>query len=61
MRSVFTVFSYTFKNAARKKGFIITTAVIMAIILVLCSLPRVLGAFTGGDIDSLTEGAFYTC
>ncbi len=61
MKRVFTVFGYTFKIAARKRGFIITTAVIMALVLILCSLPRLLSAVTGGDIDSLTEGAFYTC
>ena len=61
MRNIFTVFAYTFKIAAKKRAFIITTAVIMALILILCSVPRLLNAFTGGDVDSLTEGVFYTC
>lgn len=61
MKKILTVFSYTFKIAARKKAFIITTAVIIALILVLCSVPRLLNVFTGGDPDSLTEGVFYTC
>ncbi len=61
MRNIFTVFAYTFKIAARKKAFILTTVIIMALVLVLCSVPRLLNAFTGGDPDSLTEGAFYRC
>ncbi|MBE6599976.1 MAG: ABC transporter permease [Ruminococcaceae bacterium] len=61
MRNIFTVFAYTFKIAAKKRAFIITTAVIISLVLILCSVPRLLNAFTGGDVDSLTEGVFYTC
>ena len=61
MRDVFTVFGYTFKIAARKRGFIITTAVILIGVLLLCMVPRMLLAFTNGDPDSIVNGAFYTC
>lgn len=61
MKQIFTVFGYTFKVAARKKAFIISTAVIMAIILVVCSIPAMMLLVSGGDPDSLNEGVFYTC
>ena len=61
MKNIFTVFSYTFKIAAKKRAFIITTAVIMAIVLALCFVPQILNAFTGGNPDSITDGVFYTC
>ncbi len=61
MRNIFTVFAYTFKIAARKRAFIMTTVIIMALILILCTVPRILNVITGDDPDSLTEGVFYTC
>ena len=61
MKQIFTVFGYTFKIAARKKAFIISTAVIMAIILVICSIPAMMLLVSGGNPDSLNEGVFYTC
>lgn len=42
MRQILTVFSYTFKEGIRKKAFLISTGIIMAIILLLCFVPRVL-------------------
>ncbi|MBQ8388868.1 MAG: ABC transporter permease [Clostridia bacterium] len=61
MKSILTVFGYTFKIAARKRGFIITTAVILIGILLLCMVPRMLLGFTDGDPDSIVNGVFYTC
>lgn len=61
MRDIFTVFGYTLKIAARKRGFIITTAVILIGVLLLCMVPRFLLAFTDGDPDSIVNGLFYTC
>lgn len=60
MKQIFNVFTFTYKVNARKKAFIITTVIMLAAVLILCSLPRLLLAFTGGDIDRIT-GGFYTC
>ncbi len=61
MKQIFDVFLFTYKTGARKKGFIIITVIMLVAILLLCSAPRVLLALTGGDVDSLTDGVFYTC
>ncbi len=61
MKQIFDVFLFTYKTGARKKAFIITTIIMLAAILLLCSAPRLLLALTGGNLDSLTEGVFYTC
>ncbi len=61
MKQIFSVFAFTFKNGARQKTFIITTVIILAIILVACSVPRVLLSFTGGNIEDIVTGKFYTC
>ncbi len=61
MKQIFDIFAFTYKTGARKKAFIITTIVMLAAILILCSTPRLLLIFTGGDLDSLTDGVFYTC
>lgn len=61
MKQIFDVFAFTFRTGARKKAFIITTVVMLAAILVLCSVPQILIAFTGGNVDSIAEGTFYTC
>ncbi len=61
MKQILHVFAFTYKSGARKKAFIITTVVMLAAILILCSAPRVLMALTDGDVDSLTGGVFYTC
>ncbi|MBR2479542.1 MAG: ABC transporter permease [Clostridia bacterium] len=61
MKQILHVFAFTYKDGARKKAFIITTVVMLAAILILCSAPRVLMAITGGDVDSITDGVFYTC
>ena len=61
MKQIFSVFAFTFKNGARQKTFIITTVIILALILIACSVPRVLLAFTGGNIEDIVTGRFYTC
>lgn len=61
MKQIFSVFAFTFKNGARQKTFIITTVIILALILIACSVPRVLLAFTGGNIEDIVTGKFYTC
>lgn len=61
MKQIFSVFAFTFKNGARQKTFIISTVIILALILIACSVPRILLAFTGGNIDDIVTGKFYTC
>lgn len=61
MKQIFNVFAFTYAQGVKKKSFIIITAIILAVILILCTLPRLLLAFTDGNIDSLAEGYFYTC
>ncbi len=61
MKQIFDIFAFTYKTGARKKAFIITTIVMLTAILLLCSAPRLLLALTGGNLDSLTDGVFYTC
>ena len=60
MKQIFDICKFTFKVAVRKKAFIISTVVILALILVLCSLPRLINFFTGGNVESIGEN-FYTC
>lgn len=61
MKQIFDIFAFTYKTNVRKKAFIVTTVIMLAAVLILCSLPRILLAFTGGDVDSLAEGTFYSC
>ena len=61
MKQIFDIFAFTYKTNVRKKAFIVTTIIMLAAVLILCSLPRVLLAFTGGDVDSLASGTFYSC
>jgi len=61
MKQILNIFAFTYTQGVRKKAFIITTAIILAAILILCTLPQLLLAFTGGNVDSLAEGTFYTC
>ena len=61
MKQIFDIFAFTYKTNVRKKAFIVTTIIMLAAVLILCSLPRILLAFTGGDVDSLASGTFYSC
>ena len=58
MRQVTTVFSYTLKEAARKKAFIVSTVIIMVMVLGLCLAPRIISAVkgSGGEKETGTAG-----
>lgn len=60
MKQILTVFRFTFREAAKKKAFIITTVIIMAIILIMCFIPRIVEAFKG-DIkaDEMTKTCYF--
>lgn len=49
MKQIMTVFTYTFRDGARKKAFIITTVLLMALIFLLCLVPGVIALFDGGS------------
>lgn len=57
MKQILTVFSYTFKEGARKKAFWISTIVIMVLLGVMCAIPRVMNLFDKGEeeTDAKTE------
>lgn len=46
MRQIMTVFSFTFRDAVRKKAFILSTAILLALVLILCALPRCIAFFS---------------
>ena len=64
MRDFKTVFSFEFKTQMAKRTAIVTTLVIMVIVLLLTSLPRIIDLFSGGGDDqelpqSAISGAGY--
>lgn len=58
MKQILTVFKFTFREAAKKKAFIITTVIIMALVLIMCFIPRIVDSFKG---DTKKEAADKTC
>ena len=46
MKQIMTVFGFTFREAVKKKAFIISTALILGLVLVLCSLPQLISVFS---------------
>lgn len=60
MKQILTVFGFTFRDAVKKKAFIISTVIIMVLLLIITSLPRIIEAFSDDEnIDDEYEG--YTC
>lgn len=57
MKQIATVFSYTLKEGVRKKAFLISTVIIMAVILLLCLAPRVISVFQGDDQQERAAGS----
>lgn len=60
MKQIFDICKFTLKVAVRKKAFIISTIIVLALVLILCSLPRLINLFTGGNAEKITND-FYTC
>lgn len=52
MKQIMIIFGYTFRDAARKKAFVISTVIMLALILVLFSVPKMMSVFSGGDAGS---------
>lgn len=51
MRQILTVFAFTYKDAIRKKAFIISTILILAAIVIACAIPGISNALKS-DKDS---------
>ena len=45
MKQILTVFAFTYRDAVRKKAFIVSTVIILAAIAVLCAIPGISSAF----------------
>lgn len=52
MKQILTVFAFTYKDAIRKKAFIISTVIILAAIVIVCAIP---GISTALKSDSKEE------
>lgn len=55
MKQILTVFSYTFKEGARKKAFWVSTIVIMVLLGVMCAIPRVMNLFDKGEEETAAK------
>ena len=47
MRNLFTVMKFTMREMARKKSFIISTIIILALIVIGFSIPKIVSAIQG--------------
>lgn len=60
MKQIMTVFQFTFRDAIKRKAFIISTIIILAVILIASLIPKGVDFFTGGDgQESGTEATYY--
>lgn len=60
MKQILTVFRFTFREAIKKKTFIISTVIIMAIILIMCVIPRIMEAIEGDNqTDEMTKTCYF--
>ena len=59
MKQVMTVFGFTFREAVKKKAFIISTILILTVVLVLCSLPQLIALFSSKSISDVKGNTCY--
>lgn len=59
MRQILTIFGYTFRDAVRKKAFIVSTIIIFLIILILASLPKIISSDETPDNTEYEDLSFY--
>lgn len=57
MRQIMTVFSFTFRDAVRKKAFIVSTVILLALVLIACALPRCIELFSTPSEAETPEAA----
>ncbi len=53
MKQIWTICCYTIRDAVSKKAFKISTALILALVLILCALPSIIESFS--DDEDVTE------
>lgn len=51
MKQILTIFAFTFRDAVRKKAFIITTIIILGLIVLLSAIPGLVASVDGGTQD----------
>lgn len=49
MKQILTVFAFTFKDAVRKKAFIISTIIILLLISIACAIPQAMSLLNSSD------------
>ncbi len=49
MKNLFTIVKFTVKEYIKKKSFIVTNAIMILIIVLLCNVPNIINAFGGGE------------
>jgi ABC-2 type transport system permease protein len=54
MKQIMIVFGYTFRNAAKKKSFIISTIIMALLILILCAVPRMISLFSNDNNNTVS-------
>jgi len=60
MKQIMTVFGFTFRSAVRKKSFIISSVLMIALVLILCSLPQIISFFSSKGIgDEKTNSCYF--
>jgi len=60
MKQILTVFRFTFREAVKKKAFIISTMIILAIILIMCFIPRIMESLKGDNkSDEVTKTCYF--
>lgn len=52
MKQIMIVFGYTFRNAAKRKSFIISTIIMALLIVILCAVPRTVLLFSNDNTDN---------
>jgi len=57
MKQIMTVFSFTFRDAVRKKAFIVSTVILLALVLIACALPRCIELFSTPSEAETPEAA----
>ena len=55
MKQIGIIMQYTFNDAIRKKAFKISTVIVVLLIALLCTLPRVIASFDDGDSSAEEE------
>lgn len=59
MRQIWTVFLFTFREAIKKKIFIISTIIIMLLVLIACSIPKITEMFADDFASNEKEKTCY--